>query len=307
MRASKKALVLFVSVSFAAALAAWAQGKEQKVVSDRWYRMLDKGKPLGYLHLVQKESGDPNAPILFVHEVTLKEDNETTTIKVETWCKEDAFFSPVKFLCSLDGAKTTAAVARPGPDSSGAGKIVVTDPEGKQTEKDIPAHTVAGLVILSIVPRLPFDKEKVLSFNWMDIEPKVERDHTLSYSGEEEITLGGQKTKLHKFVQNGEGPDLPWEYWVNDKRELVRVVERDTELLPSTEAEAKKALEGKRTAGVSRQGTGVSRQQRLKGHPPGTHARVWNPRKGRHSPCLGGLGQPCLRARGRLTWRARRL
>lgn len=69
------------------------------------------------------------------------------------------------------------------------------------------------------VQRLPFGG-KAIEFDMLEELQKPRRGHKIQYSGSLELTLGGQPTHLHGFVQTGQGI---WDgaYFLDDNHRLI--------------------------------------------------------------------------------------
>jgi hypothetical protein len=246
MRGTGRRLALGVALVVASGLAlAGEERKEGKVFTDRWYAWSYGGDPSGCFHVIQKESGEEGAPVLLVHEFVAARRGKRLALTMQTFSKDDAYFSPVKIISQGEGddelKSFTALIERQGPEGSSAGKLVATVKGGKKAELAIPEHTVTDFALFEVVRRLPFDKEKAFEFNSLEAsELNLKKNHKLSYLGQDELTVGDQVMKLHKFEESGEGIN-PIQYWVNDERELVRVVmDGRKEFLLTTEEKAKK-------------------------------------------------------------------
>tara|TARA_R110002073_G_scaffold72537_1_gene177676 strand:+ start:711824 stop:712597 length:774 start_codon:yes stop_codon:yes gene_type:complete len=88
----------------------------------------------------------------------------------------------------------------------------------------MPSRTIPSFNVLAIVPNLEFDRKGTFKFNALD-ETKlyVKKNQTINYLGQEDTAVDGKNTKLHKFVHQGKGM-VPAYYWVNDSKELVKIV-----------------------------------------------------------------------------------
>ena len=88
----------------------------------------------------------------------------------------------------------------------------------------VPAVTIPSFNILAIVPNLKFDREDTFEFNALD-ETKlyVKKKQTINYLGKSNESVDGEMQELHKFVHQGKGMK-PAYYWVNDKKELLKIL-----------------------------------------------------------------------------------
>ncbi|MDJ0646472.1 MAG: hypothetical protein QNJ57_10870 [Flavobacteriaceae bacterium] len=104
----------------------------------------------------------------------------------------------------------------------------------------MPKHTIPSFNVWAIVPELPFDKkEGTFRFHALD-ETKlyVKKNQTISYLGKVSEDINGTKETLHKFIHQGVKMKAT-HYWVNDNRELVKIVlDGEFEFVLSTKEEA---------------------------------------------------------------------
>ncbi len=104
----------------------------------------------------------------------------------------------------------------------------------------MPAHTIPSFNIWAIVPKLPFSKkEGTFKFNSLD-ETKlyVRKNQTINYLGKFDTSVNGETKKLHKFVHQGKHMK-PAFYWVNENRELVKILlDEEFEFVLTTKNEA---------------------------------------------------------------------
>jgi hypothetical protein len=237
--------IALVTVLAGAALFSWtALGQEKgapQTPEDAWYLCSDDGKPSGYLHMVKKASGQEAAPVLFVHDLAVNRGGPAwSSVHLQTFCKEDAYFSPVRVVWAGKGAfafNVDARIERPAGGPS-AGKLKATV-DGEKLEDDIPQHTVTYFALFEVVRNLPFDKDKVFEFNVLkESGPYVEEGHKLTYIGREELDIEGKKQTLHKFEETGDGD--PVSYWVSEDHQMVRMQADagETEFLRTTKEKA---------------------------------------------------------------------
>ena len=230
------ALVIVVSA------AVFAAPKDDKTTTDDWYLWSLKGQPAGYFHAVRKASGDKAAPVLLVHEFVLNWRGKRMSLKMQTLCRDDDCFTPVKIVSEGEGDdefQSFVATIRWTRDPDAPGKLTTTV-NGRRVEIELPRRTVTWFALFEIVRRLPFDGEKVFEFHSLEAEElNLKRDHKLTYVGTEELEISGKKTMLHKFEHTGRG-SKPAQYWVNEDRQLVRVlVDGRKEFLLTTQEQAK--------------------------------------------------------------------
>jgi len=247
MRGNRLALVTaFAGV----ALLSWEvlaqEAAAPQTTEDAWFVYSMEGKACGYLHMAKKVSGEEAASVLFVHDLAINEMGNRYLLHMQTFCKDDAYFSPVRMLYKLEGTEAyniEATIERPAEGPS-AGKLKTTG--DRKVEMDIPEHTVVDFALFEIVRALPFDKDKVFEFNWVNAidlgHPYVRRDQKVAYVGREELEIGGEKHTLHKFEQKGQVIRSIY-CWVRDDRQLVRILwDGREEFVLSTKEKALAAL-----------------------------------------------------------------
>ena len=88
----------------------------------------------------------------------------------------------------------------------------------------IPERTIPSFNLLAIVPNLKLDRQGTFKFNSLD-ETKlyVKKKQTINYIGKSKESVDGEDLDLHKFVHQGKGMK-PAYYWVNDNKELVKIL-----------------------------------------------------------------------------------
>ena len=222
----------------------------QKVAaSDRWFVLASpKNEGSGYLHITIKESGDPEAPIHVTYDCQrISKYSTPVSIKLEILCLNDEWLSPVRLVGSLtagpDARSSTATFTRPSPQAT-AGKLVVVRPGRADIESEVKERTVTAFTPLEIVARMPFEENTSVKFALIEgVSDWRDHDAELSYAGQEELEIKGQKQSLHKFTQKVmDGKDLDLSYWLNDKHEIVHAETDGAVLTPATEAEARAAV-----------------------------------------------------------------
>lgn len=199
----------------------------------------------GYLHIVIGPSGNPDAPVRVVYEIVTTPPQGRNLYKSlsDGLSLSDEWFSPVKIINSQKLGKaaytTDVTIKRPNPGST-AGTMVAIGQGHTADEQAINAHTIPKYGMLDLVTRQPFDKQKTLDFaefNWTLWEAM---DCTLSYAGEEDVKIKGQKRKLHKFVVTESLSGNKREtYWVTEGHEIVQADLSSYVLVPASETEAR--------------------------------------------------------------------
>jgi len=209
-----------------------------KVVTDRWYSWSLSGKPAGYFHVTQKSLPGHPPTVRFEHDFAVQWQGEAIRLQMQTTCKDDPYFTPVKIISAGEGEEVASFEAK-----IAGGKMRVTGEAG-EFEREIPEHTVTDFVLFEIVRRLPFRPGTVLQFHSLEAsELNLKKNHKITYLGREELELAGKKTSLHRFEQTGEGIG-PCQFWVDDEHELIRILmDGRKEFLLTTEKAAKAILQ----------------------------------------------------------------
>ncbi len=213
--------------------------------TDLWYLWSNEGKVAGYFHACRTLTNSVSTPVTLMNEFEIQVRGKRLSLKMWTYCRGDRFMSPVKIVSEGKGddevGSFTATIAR--MVDSQAGKLTATR-DGRKIEMDIPEQTVTDFALFWIVCMRPFEKDKVFEFNCLEAsELNLKKGHELAYLGVEELDVAGKMMKLHKFEETGGGIQ-PCYYWVNDKRELIRVLmDGRKEFLLTTREKALAALE----------------------------------------------------------------
>ena len=214
---------------------------------DDWYAYAGRGIT-GYLHVVRRPSGDKLAPVLFVHEFAVKWQGEVMSLHLETLCRDDAYYTPIRitskgegdedefgnFVADIEWRKTPKGMV-------GALKTAV---RGRDRELALPERTTTLFAMFEIAKRLPLKKDNVFKFHALEAsELNLKEDQTLSYVGDEEIEFHGETLTAHKF-EHRDARRLVTELWFSKKRELVRVrIDEDKEMVLTTKQDATGSLE----------------------------------------------------------------
>lgn len=213
-----------------------------KVVSERWYLWLHEGKPAGRYQAVRRDTGDPKAPVLFIDDFVIHARGQRMRLTMQTFCRNDSHFTPVRIISKGEGDDElgTFDAKIDWGETTGALRTTVN---GREVHKELPAKTVTSFAIFRIVPRLPFKKGVVFEFHSLEAsELNLKRNHRITYLGKEDVHVWGMARSLHKFEQTGDGIS-PAQYWVDDKRELIRVlIDGRKETVLTTKDHALKAL-----------------------------------------------------------------
>lgn len=227
--------------------------KPNQAPADKWFVIRIDDKTVGYLHAIRKASENADAPILFEHERLIDWKDERMRLKTRTYCQDDHYYYPVKSMATIEQpGKMTAQVtvkmqkAVPYACSKSTMKLIYHNGVKEyKLNKNLPPHVVSEYTLLEIVPTLPFVKGTVFEFNFMILEKlKVKKKHKITYLGLDKVQIKGTQQTLHKFEQKGGGIKKV-QFWVNDQRQLLRVLKGGKEeLLTSTRAEARRVVVG---------------------------------------------------------------
>jgi hypothetical protein len=246
------ALLLSLSITaLAADSPAAAPEKPAIPKSDRWFSMtrVEEKDIVGYLHIAIQPSGDEAAPVRIACEFKQLFQG-STPLWWEDVCLSlnDEWLSPVRgtFIKHKDPDDTETVkvvITRPDPKST-AGKMVRTTQDDEKSEWDVKARTVDDFTPLDLALRRPFEKDKTLDLADFASDCQGTTDCKLSYLGQEELEVRGQKRELHKFafIETGDASWDPYWIWLTDKHELACVRIEEVMLIPATEAEARKPV-----------------------------------------------------------------
>lgn len=248
MRYARISVLLMLIGILGAAVYAYDFGSRAKP-TDRWFLINIKGQAAGYVHAVCKVSGADAGPIKLEHEILTDWQDKKVRLKVQTYCEDNDYYFPVSASAEIrepgkDPATVTATVQKKVPYGNSQAKMQVVYRTGEKEynlDKNLSEHTVTDYALLDIVPRLPFKEGRVFEFDLFIVEKlQAQRSHKIDYRGLEKVSINGTEKMLHKFEQKGSGIKNV-KYWVDDDKQLVRVLKDDKEeLLLTTQAEAEK-------------------------------------------------------------------
>ena len=251
MRTTKN-LILLILVSLAVVFSAgfWSRSGDVPP-SERWYLLNIQDQPAGYLHVSRQNSRDPNAAVLFVHDIATRTAKESRDLHIETYCEDDPYYYPVKadaIIRTPDKKPVTIKVRVDKKVPYGASKakmFIAYDTSEKQynLKKEIPEHTVPSHVLMEIIPLLPFQEGTVFEFNLFDtVKLNPRKRHKIDYLGQDQVLIAGTTMNLHKFRHKGSGVKETL-FWTNDEHQVLRCLrDNKEELLLSTQAEVKRLI-----------------------------------------------------------------
>ncbi|MFH1731203.1 MAG: biopolymer transporter ExbD [Planctomycetota bacterium] len=216
------------------AVQAFAADGPKLLVSD-WYKYTGRRGMTGHFHVAKRHTGQELAPVEFVHDFVVNVKDKLLSLHLVTLCKDDAFYTPVKITSKGEGddefGNFTADIDWRKTDDGTVGTLT-TAINGRKLTLALPERTITGFGLFEVVKQRPFKKDDVLKFHSLEAsELNLKKDNTLTYVGEEEITLQGKAFKTHKFEQK-QGDRLVTEFWLNEKRQLIRVlIDGDKEMV----------------------------------------------------------------------------
>ena len=218
----------FVALSF----------NSEKQSETYWYKAADNQ---GYISL--EKTVDENGNSVLKTTVKANFDAEKLDFVLTTTCDSDKMLnaSRLDFDGTIDSNMNTVNFTGKRVKTTNSGAFwhftgdyknkMSPDPEVKPFIKSkhessirVPAVTIPSFNILAIVPNLKFDREGTFKFNSLD-ETKlyVKKKQTINYLSKEKVSIDGEEQELHKFVHQGKGMK-PAYYWVNDNKELVKIL-----------------------------------------------------------------------------------
>ena len=225
----------------------------KKVEQDKWFVIRIDGKTVGYVHAVNKASGNDPGTVRFEHEYVIDWKDEKVRATLDSYCEDNLYYYPIKMRAIIEKpgkpqSTLTITVKKKVPYgcSKSTMRLVYRNGDAEyKFDKSLPAHVVSEYTLLEIVPTLPFVKGTVFEFDFLILETlKVRKRHKITYLGLDKVQIRGTQQTLHKFEQKGGGIKKV-RYWVDEKRQLVRVLKGDKrELLISTRAEARQVVVG---------------------------------------------------------------
>jgi len=217
--------------------------KPRRILGESWYAVPSGENEHAYFRTTKMENDDPSAPVLLRHEIRQRIDGELVENTVTVLCKDDPYLTPTNIKCEVKVAGRSVPEASswatiryrlPYGDSQG---VLTGTVAGRRVQLQVPQQTLAQTSLYHIVPKLPFERGDVLAYNNLsETELAIQRHHTISYSGQERVTLEGQETRLHRFDST-----IGMKFWVNDQHELVRSLFK-RELILVTRQKAMEAL-----------------------------------------------------------------
>ena len=244
-------LLVCVSLVTLFAAPAWAADKAKPLVDD-WYTYTGRRGMTGYLHVTKRATGRKLAPIEFVHDLVVTVKNERLSLHQETLCKDDAFYTPLKITSKGEGddeiLSYTANIDWRKTDAGTVGTLTTTI-RGRERTLKLPEHTITFFGLFEVVKQRPFKKDDVLTFHSLEAsELNLKKDNTLTCVGEEKLAIRGHALKAHKF-EHRHGERLVTEFWLNEKRQLVRArIDGSKTMILATKKDATATLEALKPA-----------------------------------------------------------
>lgn len=226
-------------------LASACYAGQEELSTETWFICYVKGQPAGYLHMVAELIENKDAPVRFVYEAALRLDGKVKRATMRVLCRPARYLLPVQFTWEQESGEKREQMEFTIDWSKQQGGALRGSRDGKKFEKTLPANTLTGDILLSIVPQFPFKREQRFDCNLLHLPMlDVARDLVIIYIGKEGVDVGGRTQKLHRFEQQG-SPHAPRTFWVNDAHELVRVdFGADDYFLRATKQKALSAIRG---------------------------------------------------------------
>ena len=242
------AFALFAVVFTAQAFAAGAFAADgPKLLVDDWYKYTGRRGMTGYLHVVKRRADYMVCRVALVHDFVINVKGKRLSLKLETLCKDDAFYTPVKITSKGEGddefGNFTADIDWRKTDAGTVGTLT-TAINGRNRTLKLPERTITGFGLFEVVKQRPFKKDDVLKFHSLEAsELNLKKDNTLTYVGEEKIRRHDWGVQTHKF-EHERGGRLVTEFWLNENRQLVRVIiDGSKTMILTTKDHAQGALE----------------------------------------------------------------
>ncbi len=218
----------FIAVSFTG----------EKKSKTYWYKSTDNQ---GFISLEKTFDNKGNAVLKTV--VKAKFDEEKLDFSLITTCDTDKMIeaSKLEFDGTIDSNMNTVNFVGNRVKTTKNGTFwhfrgdyknkMSPDPEVKpfidakhESSIRVPAVTIPSFNVLAIVTNLKFDREGTFKFNSLDeTKLSVKKKQTINYLGQEKVSINGGEQELHKFVHQGKGMK-PAYYWVNNNKELVKIL-----------------------------------------------------------------------------------
>jgi hypothetical protein len=211
------------------------EGEREKKISESWYLYRIDRQPVGYLHAVEKELLYRRGILLFEHRFVIRDAGKVNEIKIRTYCMEDNYLTPQRMVIEWPGRSRVDVGFTQQPADTVQEGIFRPDPKKNDQVMAIPDHTVTDLLMFEIVKRRSFENE-TFSYHLLEsAELHVKKNKKLKAMGR-----APNRNSLYRYVET---TDQAATYWVDDDRNLVRVVwDNDKEFVKTDKATATSAF-----------------------------------------------------------------
>jgi hypothetical protein len=192
-----------------------------------------KNRILGELKL-SNDDVDSEKFQLNVEQIYYNAGNVKHQITVSMRCLNNPIASPVfwEMECRFDG----------GDHINFSETVSVNDDKlnisinNKSFEKKVSPNFTSDWSLFSAITQFPFTNSKKHEFDLLEGLKRFRKNHRLIYKG---------KSTLHHFQQTGAGI-LPYDYWLNDERQLMMVITGNRAYIPVELVAANKTKQKKR-------------------------------------------------------------
>jgi len=216
-------------------------------VEEHWYKWTGRQGDTGCFHVLRKQTANASAPILLVHEFEARVDGKRLSLTLTTACRADRYLTPVRIISEAgrgpERSRVFATIVWKKTRTGAVGRLCTTV-QGEEKTMVLPQGTVMMFALFEVVRALPFEKGAELKFHSLDATGlKLMRDHVVRYAGPETLRIGDREVKTHRFQHTG--PQVqPAQYWVTERRRLIRVlIDGAKEYLLTTRAIARATLD----------------------------------------------------------------
>lgn len=216
-----------------------------QVVTERWYKGTDPENYTGFFHIKIAVSPENNGELIAQHDWVLRYRGKILQGRLYTTSKRDDYYTIRSFKLvgkhgdgeGSENAKMSASFEPSAPGDS-LPYVIKASTYFRKTPKGCPENTMMTLLLCEKVRELPFDSEKVFTFNhFFPFEMEIGRNLTVRYIGPEKVMMGEEHANLHKFVSEGQGLDTIY-FLVDENHELIKITNGESiEIILTTRQE----------------------------------------------------------------------
>lgn len=205
-------------------------------IKERELQFEIKGKGVtGSMQMLKMPSGDADAPVLFSFEGSISEDGKDKEIIYRIYSRNNPPYYSVVY-GNRDFGPNTQESFRMGHRLDFSGEMThfldkeyMDGTKGSQRIIKDSNGLIAEWALMDVVTTLPFDRNRVLEFNMLDMSAMSKREgRQMLYQGQ----FG--KNKLHKFVRLNPDGEEEQSYWLNDQHQLIRVMDDHVSFLAAS-------------------------------------------------------------------------